>query len=448
MPIREKIRFRVLIASCSLAGGARPLVTLTGQITGGSHRVPGDKSITHRVLLLAALARGRSRIRGALTAHDARTSARVVRQLGATVSPLRAGAIVEVQGAGTLRRPTGTLHCGNSGTTARLLLGLLAGHRFPVTLTGDASLRRRPMLRVTDPLRHMGAGFKGEADLLPISMIGGRLAPITWRLPVASAQVKSALLLAGVSGRVPVTLEEPARSRDHTERLLSSFGYTITITRSGLHFEPTGKVGPFDLEVPGDPSSAAFLAAAALLGRRGLVRIAGISRNPTRIAWLEVLSRMGASVAIEATGEAGGEPVGDLFAGPAALRAVRVAADEVPGLIDEIPILAALAARASGESRFEGLAELRVKESDRLALMAANLRAVGVEAAAEGDDLVVVGTDRRLRGAVVTGGDHRIAMAFAVLGQGEAIRVDDPDCAAVSFPGFAAALARVRREVK
>lgn len=421
---------------------------LTGRITGGSHRVPGDKSITHRLLLLAALARGRSRIGGALTAHDARSSARVIRQLGAAVSPLRRGATVVVQGAGALRSPEGSLHCGNSGTTARLLLGMLAGHPLTVTVTGDASLRRRPMRRVTEPIRRMGAVFPGPVDLLPIAMTGGRLRPLTWRLEVASAQVKSALLLAGVTGQVAVTLEEPARTRDHTERILSSFGYSITITPVGLQFEPTGRVVPFDLEVPGDPSSAAFLVGAALLGRRGLVRIAGISRNPTRTAWLEVLSRMGAAVAIEPTGEAAGEPTGDLLAGPADLRAVRVAPEEVPGLIDEIPILAALAARAVGESRFEGLAELRVKESDRLALMAANLRAVGVEAAVDGDDLVVVGSDRPLRGAVVTGGDHRIAMAFAVLDQAGEIVIDDPDCAAVSFPGFAESLAAVRREVR
>lgn len=419
----------------------------TGQITGGSHRVPGDKSITHRLLLLAALARGESRIRGALTSLDARSTARVVRQLGAVVSPLRAGATVVVQGAGGVSRPGGTLHCGNSGTTARLVLGILAAQPFDARLSGDASLRRRPMRRVTEPLEAMGASFTGDGDRLPFSVVGGRLRPLTWRLPVASAQVKSALLLAGVAAGVPVTLEEPARSRDHTERLLSSFGYDVTITRAGVHMEPTGSLTPFDLEVPGDPSSAAFLAAAALLGRRGLVRIAGISRNPTRTAWLEVLGRMGASVAIEPTVDAGGEPIGDLFAGPAALTGTTVTADEVPGLIDEIPILAALASRAAGESRFEGLAELRVKESDRLGLMAANLRAVGAEATVEGDDLVVVGSNRPLRGVVRTGGDHRIAMAFAVLNRDGGIRIDDPDCAAVSFPGFAEALAAVRREV-
>jgi 3-phosphoshikimate 1-carboxyvinyltransferase len=422
-------------------------VAQPGPLAGGSHRVPGDKSITHRALMLAALARGRTRLSGALTSLDARSTARVLRQLGARISRLGPGATVLVEGMGRLARPNRTLHCGNSGTTARLLLGLLAGQAFAARLSGDASLRRRPMRRVTEPLQAMGAGFPGRADRLPLTIVGGPLAPITWPLPVASAQVKSALLLAGVVGGVPVILEEPGRSRDHTERLLSSFGYRITITPSGLHFEPTGEVTAFDLQIPGDPSSAAFLAAAAVLGRRGLVRIAGISRNPTRIAWLELLARMGATAAIEPGPEAGGEPVGDLLVGPAALRAVRVTAAEVPALIDEIPVLAVLAARAVGESRFEGLAELRHKESDRLALLATNLQSIGVEAEASGDVLIVVGTDRPLAGPVLTAGDHRLAMAFAVLDRDAGLVIDDPGCADVSFPGFAAALAGVRREV-
>lgn len=417
-------------------------------VTGGSHRVPGDKSITHRVLMLAAIAPGRSRLGGVLTALDARSTARVLRQLGARISPLREGAVVTVEGSGGLHQPSDTLHCGNSGTTARLILGLLAGHPVEARLTGDKSLRRRPMARVTEPLAAMGARLDAPGGGLPLTIRGGGLRSLEWRMPVPSAQVKSALLLAGAVARVPVTIGEPGPSRDHTERLLSSLGFGLTPTERGLHFEPTGRFAPLDLEVPGDPSSAAFLIAAALLGSRGLVRIAGVSGNPSRTGFLDILARMGATVVAEPIGEAGGEPVADLLTGPARLRAVRVAAGEVPGIIDEVPILAALAARAEGESRFSGLAELRVKESDRLELMATNLRAVGVEAAAEGDDLVVVGTDRRLQGLVQTGGDHRIAMAFGVLDRDQSITIDDPGCAAVSFPGFWGALAAVRREVE
>ncbi len=418
-----------------------------GSTTGGSHRVPGDKSITHRALMLASLAVGRSRLTGALTALDARSTASVLRLLGARISPLRTGAVVTIEGRGGFARPSGNLHCGNSGTTARLLLGLLAGHPIEARVTGDRSLRRRPMARVTDPLEAMGARITAREGRLPLTIQGGRLRPFHGQVAVASAQVKSALLLAGAAGRVAVTLEQPAPTRDHTERLLSSLGYTITTTQTGLHFEPTGEFRPLHLEIPGDPSSAAFLLAAALLGRRGLVRIAAVGCNPSRTGFLGVLARMGAVIGLEPVGEAASEPVADFLTAPTPLRAVRVEPALVPAIIDELPILAVLAARAEGESRFAGLGELRVKESDRLALLATNLRAVGVEAEAQGDDLIVLGTDRPLGGRVATGGDHRIAMAFGVLGQGGAIEIDDPACAAVSFPGFWEALAAVRREV-
>lgn len=375
---------------------------------------------------------------GALTSLDARSTARVLRALGTRISPLAPGRVVEVTGRRRFTAPEKTLHCGNSGTTTRLLLGLLAAHRFAATLTGDRSLRRRPMRRVTEPLLAMGARVQGERDGLPLTIRGGRLVPLTWRMPIASAQVKSALLLAGAIGGVEVSLSEPAVTRDHTERMLGAFGFDIRRTRGTLTLAPTGTLEPFALQVPGDPSSAAFLVAAALLADAGGIRIAGVGLNPTRTGFLHVLTRMGATIGVTDEEEPFGEPIGDLLVGPAALRAVEVAPDEVPGIIDEIPILAALAARAEGTSRFRGVAELRVKESDRLALMADNLRRIGVEAEAQGDDLVVTGTDRPLAGRVVTDGDHRIAMAFAVLGArpGNRIRVDDPDCAAVSFPGF------------
>lgn len=409
----------------------------------GSHHVPGDKSITHRALMLAALAPGRSRITGALTSLDARSTAGVLRLLGAEVSPVRSGSVVAVQGRRRFSAPLRQLDCGNSGTTTRLMLGLLAGHRFSSRITGDASLRRRPMRRVTDALRAMGANIDdGGRDGLPLVITGGRLHPLEWRMPVASAQIKSALLLAGVTGGVEVVLREPAATRDHTERLLRHFGFDVASRGGVLRFAPTGKVTPFDLTVPGDPSSAAFLVAAALLAESGEVRLTGIGLNPSRIGFLDVLEQMGAKVRIEGCHTPFGEPVGDLLAAPSGLKAVDVPAAAIPGIIDEIPILACLAARAHGVTRFRSVEELRVKESDRLALLARNLQAVGVSAAAEGNDLVVKGTDAPLAGRVVTGGDHRIAMSFAVLGRGRGskIRIDDPECAAVSFPGFDQAL--------
>ena len=410
----------------------------------GTHRVPGDKSITHRALLLASLAPGESTLHGALTSQDARSTARVLRQLGAMIAPLRDGRPVTVLGHRRFAAPDGRLDCGNSGTTARLLLGLLAAHRFTAVLTGDASLRRRPMRRVTEPLVAMGARVTEPVhDGLPLTITGGRLHALEWRLPVASAQIKSALLLAGAIAGVPVTLHEPAPSRDHTERMLRHFGFGIEQRGSVLMLAPTGSLAAFDIDIPGDPSSAIFLIAAAAIAQAGTVRIEGVGLNPSRIGFLHVLKRMGVQVDAVQTTVAFGEPRGTLTAAASALRAVTVAPAEVPAVIDEIPMLACLAARAAGTSRFAGLAELRVKESDRVALLAGNLRRVGVVAAVDGEDLTVTGTDAPLGGTVVTHGDHRIAMAFAVLATqpGARIRIDDPGCAAVSFPGFAATLA-------
>jgi 3-phosphoshikimate 1-carboxyvinyltransferase len=418
-------------------------------IVGGTVRAPGDKSITHRALLFAALAHGVSRVGGALTSLDARTTARVLRQLGAEVSPLRPGNVVTIGGRGRLRRPDDVLDCGNSGTTTRLLLGLLAGHRFAATLTGDGSLRRRPMRRVTQPLSQMGARFTEQGgDGLPITVRGGPLAPLRYEMPVSSAQIKGALLLAGVAGAVEVELREPhGRSRDHSERLLRAFGYAVDERDGWIRFVPTGRIEPFELEVPGDPSSAAFLVGAAVLAEGGELRIAGVGVNPTRTGFLRVLERMGAAVAVEPDGEHFGEPVATLLARPARLRATEVSPGEIPGLIDEIPLLAVMAARAEGTTIFRQVGELRVKESDRLGLIAANLRSVGCRADVSGDDLHVEGGEAPPRGPVRTAGDHRLAMAFAVLGTvpGARVRVDDMSCAEVSFPRFPETLRSIAR---
>jgi 3-phosphoshikimate 1-carboxyvinyltransferase len=419
-------------------------------IVGGSVAVPGDKSLTHRARLFAALAKGASRIEGALTSLDARSSARVLRQLGAEVSALRTGATVVIRGRGRFRRPAERLYCGNSGTTTRLLLGLLSAHRFPAVLTGDASLRRRPMRRVTVPLSRMGARFEELAgrDGLPLRVHGGPLTPLEYELPVSSAQLKSALLLAGVAGGVAVSVREPhGRSRDHTERMLRAFGYEVGERDGWIDFQPTGTFAPFAFKVPGDPSSAAFLAGAAAMAESGRLRIRSVGVNPTRIGFVHVLRRMGASIQIENEELRQGEPVGDLVVAPAALRATQVGAGEIPGLIDEIPLLAVVASRAEGTSVFRQVGELRVKESDRLGLIAANLRAVGTRAEVQGDDLYVEGSRKPPSGRIATAGDHRLAMAFAVLGtvpQGR-VRVDDMRCADVSFPGFPAALRSAAR---
>jgi 3-phosphoshikimate 1-carboxyvinyltransferase len=418
-------------------------------IVHGSVRVPGDKSITHRALLLAALSGGRCHIGGALTSFDAKSTARVLRALGVTISPLAPERLVVVQGRKRFRRPATVLDCGNSGTTTRLLLGLLAGHPFRATLTGDASLRRRPMRRVSVPLGQMGARFveTGGGDGLPLTITGGKLRHLQYEQPVSSAQIKSSLLLAGVAGGVEVDVREPhGRSRDHTERMLRAFDYVVIDDNDGwVRLRPTGRITPFDLQVPGDPSSAAFLVGAALLAEGGELHLAGVGVNPTRIGFLDVLARMGARIARETIGDEGGEPVADLLIQPARLTATEVTAAEIPGLIDEIPLLAVVASRAEGTTVFRQVGELRVKESDRLGLLSEDLRAVGVAAEVRGDDLYVTGSDRAPKGKVRTAADHRLAMAFGVLGtvRGADVKVDDRKCVGVSFPGFWETLRRV-----
>jgi 3-phosphoshikimate 1-carboxyvinyltransferase len=398
--------------------------------------------------MLAALGRGTSEVEGLLAGEDVKSTARVLRQLGVRITPLRPGAVVTVRGAG-LTAPRSRLHCGNAGTTARLLLGVLAGQRFRATLTGDASLRRRPMRRVTEPLRAMGAEIdEHQGGVLPITIRGGRLHALTYTTPVASAQIKSALLLAAVTGNVGLTIREPYRSRDHTERLLVHLGCALRERDGAIVYEPSRARGvpAFRLSVPGDVSSAAFLVAAAVLAEAGELVIENVGVNPTRTGCLVVLERMGARVERVNLRDAGGEPVADLVARPAALRGTEVTAAEVPTLVDEVPILAVLASRAEGETAFREVGELRVKESNRLELVAANLRALGVEAAAQGNDLIVRGTGKPPRGRVETARDHRLAMAFAVLGTlpGADVRLSERRSVAISYPGFFRDLARIR----
>jgi len=414
----------------------------------GIVRPPGDKSISHRVLMLAGLARGTSEIEGLLTGDDVKSTARVLRQLGAEISTIREGSPVTIH-ASRFTRPASRLNCGNSGTTARLMLGVLAGQRFAATLSGDASLRRRPMRRVTEPLRSMGAKITEKGgDALPLTIRGGRLRALTYTTPVASAQIKSALLFAALTGRVGVTIREPYRSRDHTERLLVHLGLGLHERDGAVVYEPEPRsvVPSFRLAVPGDASSAAFLIAAALLAESGELLVENVGVNPTRTGFLVVLERMGALVERVNLRDQGGEPVADLVARPVSLRGTEITAAEVPTLVDEVPVLAVLASRAAGETVFREVGELRVKESNRLELIAANLRAVGAEAEARGNDLFVRGGPRPPCGRVDTARDHRLAMAFAVLGTvaGADVRLSERASVAISYPGFFADLRRIR----
>ena len=405
----------------------------------GVVRPPGDKSISHRVLMLASLARGKSEIAGLLTGDDVKSTARVLRQLDADISTIRESAVL-VTGK-RLTPHAARLHCGNSGTTARLMLGILAGQRFTATLTGDASLRRRPMRRVTEPLKAMGADIEEQGDSLPLTIHGGTLRSLTYTSPVASAQVKSAILLAALTGKVPVTIREPYRSRDHTERLFAHLGLGIHERNGAIVFEPPNRstaVPPFSIAVPGDLSSAAFLVGAAVLADAGELLVENVGVNPTRTGMLVVLERMGAHVERINLRDSGGEPVADLVVRPAGLKGIEVTAAEIPTLVDEVPILAVLASRASGETVFREVGELRVKESNRLELIAANLRVVGVKAEVQGNDLHVEGTERAPRGKVDTAKDHRLAMAFAVLGtvNGANVKLSEKKSVAISYPNF------------
>jgi 3-phosphoshikimate 1-carboxyvinyltransferase len=319
------------------------------------------------------------------------------------------------------------------------MLGILAGQRFEATLTGDASLRRRPMRRVTEPLRTMGAEITERGDGLPLTIRGGKLRGLTYKSPVASAQVKSALLFAALTGDVPVTIREPYRSRDHTERLFAHLGLGIHEREGAIRYQPSAvSIPSFRIAVPGDISSAAFLVGAAVLAHDGELLIENVGVNPTRIGFLVVLERMGAHVDRVNLRDEGGEPVADLVVRPAGLKGTEVSAAEIPALVDEVPILAVLASRAAGETVFREVGELRVKESNRLELIATNLRAVGVRAEAQGNDLHVAGTDRPPRGRVETASDHRLAMAFGVLAtlSGADVKLSERKSVAISYPEF------------
>lgn len=420
----------------------------------GALRVPGDKSISHRALMLGALGAGPSRVRGVLRSLDVHSTAGILRTLGVAVPPLADEIVIPGVGLQGLRAPIADLDCGNSGTTARLMTGVVAGGPLAGRFIGDASLSRRPMGRVARPLSAMGARFTFHdvADRLPMTVqgaggaAGASLLGITWRMEEASAQVKSAILLAGLVADVPVEVYEAAPTRDHTERMLMGRGVDVRVEGGVVSLIPAGRLDAADQVVPADPSSATFFAALAAIADHGELALDDVCINPSRAGAFRVLGRMGARVRFEDRRREGGEELARIVVGPGGLRGVTIDGAEVPSLVDELPVLACVAACADGETRVTGAAELRVKESDRIRAIVENLRAVGAEAEELADGFVVQGRGRRpFTGAVTTHGDHRIAMAFGVLGAvpGSEITVDDRACAAVSFPAFWEELARV-----
>ena len=411
----------------------------------GSLRAPGDKSISHRALILSAIARGSSRIEHILESADIHSTAEALRALGATVPPLSPKMYVQGRDMHSPRNP---LDCGNSGTTTRLLAGVVAGARLTATFIGDASLSKRPMRRIAEPLRAMGAQVElAPNGSLPMTVAGHKVIGIDYESSVASAQVKSAILLAAVLGRVRARVHEPHLSRDHTERMLEVRGVDLHREGTTVEVAPAQNVLPADVRVPADPSSAAFFVALALLADAGELRLTDVCLNPTRTGFLNVLHRMGARIEIADRREEGGEDVGTIVARASRLHGVELTEDEVPSLIDELPLFACVATRAEGESLVQGAAELRVKESDRIATLVGNLNRLGATAEESPDGFRIVGTRSPLRGRAVSRGDHRIAMSFGILGAltGNQIEVDDPGCAAVSYPEFWNDLRRVRQ---
>ena len=430
-----------------------PLAAAKSQTLSGTVRVPGDKSISHRSLMLGALATGRTTIRGLLEGEDVLDTAKALQAMGCPIRKVGSTWEVLGRGVGGLAEPGTDIDFGNSGTGVRLMMGLIAGHDIEVRLVGDASLSRRPMGRILKPLMQMGLEVKEEGrDRLPLTLRGtADLLPIEYATPVASAQVKSAVLLAGLHATGVTTVVEAQATRDHTERMLRHFGAEVAVAECSGGQRVVTVRGDAELEgqsinVPGDPSSAAFLVAAALIVPGSEVTLQGVLINPTRSGFYVTLREMGADVAFDNAREEGGEPVADIVVRHSALRGVRVPPERAPSMIDEYPVLACLAAFAVGETRMEGLAELKVKESDRLAATAAGLAANGVLAGVDGDCLVV-GGGRGVRGGgtVTTHLDHRIAMAFLTLGLGadRPVTVDDANTIATSFPEFRGLMERL-----
>ena len=412
-----------------------------GRALRGSVQMPGDKSVSHRALMLAAIAAGSSRIRGFLEGEDTRATAAVLSQLGVRIDTPSAGERV-VHGVGLhgLRATFQPLDCGNAGTGMRLLAGLLAGQAFDSRLVGDASLSKRPMRRVTEPLAAMGAYIDTHDGLPPLDIHGGQpLRGIRYELPVASAQVKSALLLAGLYAEGETEIIEPHPTRDYTERMLAAFGWPIAFAPGRARLAGGHALRATDVDVPADFSSAAFFLVAASIVPGSQLRLPGVGLNPRRTGLLHALQLMGADITIECEREAGGEPVGDLLVRHAPLHGIELPAAIVPDMIDEFPVLFIAAALASGSTVIRGAAELRVKESDRIATMAVGLRTLGAQIEETPDGAIIHGG--RLGGGTVESHlDHRIAMSFAVAGlvAAEPVRINDCSHVATSFPDFRA----------
>jgi 3-phosphoshikimate 1-carboxyvinyltransferase len=412
-------------------------------IESGVITVPGDKSISHRALMLGAAANGTTSISGFLAGEDCLATAEALRLMGVTIEqPKDTEVLIHGSGLADWTKPDGPIDLGNSGTAIRLFAGLLSGLPFPTELAGDESLMSRPMNRVIRPLTLMGAEITSDGGMPPLQIKGGRdLAGIDYRLPVASAQVKSAILLAGLRAEGDITIEEPAVTRDHTERMLRSMGAVVTQGGTQIQMRGGQSLNGVQVDVPADLSSAAFLILAATIGKAVTLEIPGVGINPTRTGMIDILQAMGADISLNNVRLQGEEPVADLIVRSAPLTGIDVDPARVSLAIDEFPVLFIAAACAEGRTRFSGIGELRVKESDRIFAMADGLRALGISVDESEDGAVVQGG--RIRGGhVASHGDHRIAMSFAIAGTVADLPVTVSDTSNVdtSFPGFVGCL--------
>lgn len=413
----------------------------------GAMRVPGDKSISHRSIMLGSLAEGVTEVKGFLEGEDSLATLQAFRDMGVQIEGPDKGNVT-IQGVGLhgLKAPAGPLDLGNSGTSMRLLAGLMAGQNFDVEMHGDASLSKRPMKRVTDPLALMGAKVDtAEGGTPPLKVHGGQsLHGINYDMPVASAQVKSCLLLAGLYADTPTCVTEPAPTRDHTERMLRGFGYPVKVDGATACVEPGGKLAATTIDVPADISSATFFMVGAAIAEGSDVTLEHVGINPTRVGVINILRQMGADLTVTNEREVGGEPVADIRVRSSQLKGICIPENQVPLAIDEFPALFVAAACAEGETVLTGAEELRVKESDRIQVMADGLVALGVDARATPDGIIIQGGGNIGSGTVDSHGDHRIAMSFAMA----ALRASGPitinDCSNVntSFPGFVELAAR------
>jgi len=406
----------------------------------GKIRVPGDKSISHRSIMFGALSQGITKVKGFLHGEDCLSTIACFRNLGIEI--VEAGEEILIHGRGLqgLQEPQDILNAGNSGTTTRLLLGILAGQKFYSVLTGDSSLRSRPMGRVINPLKQMGAVIQGRKNntLAPLTVLPASLQAINYHSPVASAQVKSALLLAGLYAKGQTTVTEPYKSRDHTERMLRSFGAQISVDGLAVTIEGFPQLEGQEIEVPGDISSAAFFLVAAAITPGSELILENVGLNPTRTGILEVLQQMGAQIEIIEQREVAGEPVGDLLVKYSTLKGITIEGEIIPSLIDEIPILAVAGAVAEGETLIRDAQELRVKETDRIAVMVEQLRKIGVDIEEREDGMLIRGGQPLKGGLCNSAYDHRVAMSLAVAGlvAEKETMIENAECIAISFPNF------------